>query len=47
MVKIKVTSKCEKNNGMSIGVLCTHAYRGTPRKSGVRDHADYNRFPAN
>ena len=47
MAKITVTSKSEKQNGMSFGVFSTHAYKGTPRKSGVTDDANNDRLPAN
>ena len=45
MVKINVSSKTEKYNGMSFGVFYTHADRGTPRKSGVTDDANNDRLP--
>ena len=37
----------EKHNGVSFGVFYTHAYKGTPRKSGVTDDANNDRLPAN
>ncbi len=47
MAKISVSSKSEKYNGMSFGVFYFHAYKGTPRKSGVTDDANNDRLPAN
>ena len=37
----------KKHTGMSSGVFYTHAYKGTPRKSGVTDDANNDRLPAN